>query len=150
MWRTDTECLGGVVWQDEGRRVTVEVREVFRQRKDKLQERRAWPLKDTTWELLGPGARGALKQATIVKGQRKDLLFYHQVPTKPFWYFWLIPFILGTDRYTDNDLYFIIGYRKSFGNSWATPADLIPGPDNLLVLLGYELKEVYQYLFSWL
>ena len=56
-----------------------EVREVFRQRKDGLQERRSWPLKDTTWELLCPGARGALKQATIVKGQRRDLLFYHQV-----------------------------------------------------------------------
>ena len=51
---------------------------MFRQRKDKLQERRSWPLKDTTWELLGPGARGALKQATIVKGLRRDLQFYHQ------------------------------------------------------------------------
>ena len=54
------------------------MREVFRQRKDKLQERRSWPLKDTSWELLGPGARGALKQATIVKGLRRDLQFYHQ------------------------------------------------------------------------
>ena len=69
----------GVVVQDEGRSVAREVKEVFRQRKDKLQERRSWPLKDTTWEVLGPGARGALKQATLVKGQRRDLLFYHQV-----------------------------------------------------------------------
>jgi len=59
--------------------VAIEVREVFRQRKDKLQERRSWPLKETTWEVLAPGARGALKQATLVKGQRRDLLFYHQV-----------------------------------------------------------------------
>ena len=65
--------------QDDARTVAVEVREVFRQRKDKLQERRSWPLKETTWEVLAPGARGALKQATLVKGQRRDLLFYHQV-----------------------------------------------------------------------
>ena len=65
--------------QDDARTVAVEVREVFRQRKDKLQERRSWPVQDTTWELLGPGARAALKQATLVKGQRRDLLFYYQV-----------------------------------------------------------------------
>ena len=65
--------------QDDARSVAVEVREVFRQRKDGLQERRSWPLQDTTWELLGPGARAALKQATLVKGQSRDLLFYHQV-----------------------------------------------------------------------
>lgn len=65
--------------QDDARTVAVEVREVFRQRKDKLQERRSWPLKETTWEVLAPGARGALKQATLVKGLRRDLLFYHQV-----------------------------------------------------------------------
>lgn len=65
--------------QDDARGVATEVREVFRQRKDKLQERRSWPLKDTTWEVLAPGARGALKQATLVKGLRRDLLFYHQV-----------------------------------------------------------------------
>jgi len=65
--------------QDDARMVAIEVREVFRQRKDKLQERRSWPLKETTWEVLAPGARGALKQATLVKGLRRDLLFYHQV-----------------------------------------------------------------------
>ena len=65
--------------QDDARSVAVEVREVFSQRKDALQERRSWPVQDTTWELLGPGARAALKQATLVKGQRRDLLFYHQV-----------------------------------------------------------------------
>lgn len=65
--------------QDEGRTTPVEVREVFRQRKDKLQERRMWPVRETSWEGLGPGARGALKQATLVKGLRRDLLFYHQV-----------------------------------------------------------------------
>lgn len=65
--------------QDDARSVAVEVREVFWQRKDKLQERRSWPLKETTWEVLAPGARGALKQATLVKGLRRDLLFYHQV-----------------------------------------------------------------------
>jgi len=69
----------GTDMQDDARTVAVEVREVFRQRKDKLQERRSWPLKETTWEVLAPGARGALKQATLVKGQRRDLLFYHQV-----------------------------------------------------------------------
>lgn len=65
--------------QDDARTVATEVREVFQRRKDKLQERRSWPLKDTTWEVLAPGARGALKQATLVKGLRRDLLFYHQV-----------------------------------------------------------------------
>ena len=69
----------GTDMQDDARTVAGEVREVFRQRKDKLQERRSWPLKETTWEVLAPGARGALKQATLVKGQRRDLLFYHQV-----------------------------------------------------------------------
>ena len=69
--------------QDEGRTTPLEVREVFRQRKDKLQERRVWPVKETSWEGLGPGARGALKQATLVKGLRRDLLFYHQVT--PHW-----------------------------------------------------------------
>lgn len=57
----------------------MEVRELFRQRKDKLQERRTWPLKETSWEALAPGARGALKQATLVKGLHRNLLFYHQV-----------------------------------------------------------------------
>ncbi|DBA85904.1 TPA: hypothetical protein ACH3X1_005449 [Trebouxia sp. C0004] len=66
------------LYEDDARTVAVEVREVFLQRKDKLQERRSWPLKETTWEVLAPGARGALKQATLVKGLRRDLLFYHQ------------------------------------------------------------------------
>ncbi|DBA69786.1 TPA: hypothetical protein ACH3X2_012508 [Trebouxia sp. C0005] len=66
------------LYEDDARSVAVEVREVFWQRKDKLQERRSWPLKETTWEVLAPGARGALKQATLVKGLRRDLLFYHQ------------------------------------------------------------------------
>ena len=75
--------------QDEARTVPLEVREVFRQRKDKLQERRSWPLKETTWESLAPGARGAFKQATLVKGLRRDLLFYHQV----------LPFHIGVLRH---------------------------------------------------
>ena len=70
---------GNGCMQDDARTVATEVREVFQRRKDKLQERRSWPLKDTTWEVLAPGARGALKQATLVKGLRRDLLFYHQV-----------------------------------------------------------------------
>ena len=110
---TDVLCLAGGVWQDEGRRVAVEVREVFRQRKDGLQERRAWPLKDTTWELLGPGARGALKQATIVKGQRRDLLFYHQVPTRFLCSSWLRPPVLAP------------GADKFLGGSWLRPVTKI-------------------------
>ncbi len=52
--------------------------ELFERRKDKLQRRETYPAQRLVKDSFGPGATAALKQSAIVKGERRELTFYHE------------------------------------------------------------------------
>ncbi|GAX80447.1 hypothetical protein CEUSTIGMA_g7886.t1 [Chlamydomonas eustigma] len=74
-WDGMTERL--ILYEDVERSVISEVRESFTRRKDKLRERRVYPLKDTTVEYFDPGSSFGLKDILTVRNDRRTMNFYH-------------------------------------------------------------------------
>lgn len=52
--------------------------ELFQRRKDKLQQRETYPATRLVKDSFGRGATGALRESSIIKGDRRELGFYHE------------------------------------------------------------------------
>jgi hypothetical protein len=65
------------IYGDDERTEVLECRERFARRKDKLRERRTYPMADVTQEFFDPGSSYGLKDITLTKGAHREVNFFH-------------------------------------------------------------------------
>mmetsp|Transcript_27648 Transcript_27648/g.69682 ORF Transcript_27648/g.69682 Transcript_27648/m.69682 type:complete len:469 (+) Transcript_27648:102-1508(+) len=66
------------IYGDDERTEVLECREKFARRKDKLRERRTYPMADVTQEFFDPGSSFGLKDTTLTRGAHREVNFYHK------------------------------------------------------------------------